>query len=65
MSVSEKKAAIPAPIQMTPLADVPAVQPGDDLAELLHAAAKSAGVALSEGVLVVCQKIVSNNCPVE
>ncbi len=59
MSVSEKNGAIPAPIQMTPLADVPAVQPGDDLAELLHRAAESAGVALREGVLVVCQKIVS------
>ena len=59
MSVSEKTGTTPGPIQLTPLADVPAVQPGDDLADLLHRAAESAGVALGEGVLVVCQKIVS------
>jgi len=38
---------------------MPAVQPGDDLAGLLGAAAARAGVALERGVLVVCQKIVS------
>ncbi|MCH2187730.1 coenzyme F420-0:L-glutamate ligase, partial [Myxococcota bacterium] len=33
--------------------------PDDDLADLIDAAASSAGVRLSEGILVVCQKIIS------
>lgn len=52
-------AAVPSPIRLTPLPDVPAVAPGDDLADLIAAAAGSAGVRLKDGVLVVCQKIVS------
>ena len=51
--------ATPASLHLTPLADVPAVQPGDDLAALLAAAADKAAVTLANGVLVVCQKIVS------
>ncbi len=60
--------AVPGPLILTALADVPAVQPGDDLAALLLAAAQtassagsagSAGVTLKDGVLVVCQKIIS------
>jgi coenzyme F420-0:L-glutamate ligase/coenzyme F420-1:gamma-L-glutamate ligase len=35
------------------------VQPGDDLAALLAAAARELGIVLSGGVLVVCQKVVS------
>jgi coenzyme F420-0:L-glutamate ligase/coenzyme F420-1:gamma-L-glutamate ligase len=35
------------------------VQPGDDLARLLAEAAARGGVALRDGVLVVCQKVVS------
>jgi coenzyme F420-0:L-glutamate ligase/coenzyme F420-1:gamma-L-glutamate ligase len=50
---------IPNPIRLVPLADVPAVQPNDDLAQLLISAATSAGTRLDDGVLVVCQKIIS------
>ena len=51
--------SVPGPLSFTALADVPIVQPGDDLAELLSKAARSAGVTLEDGVLVVCQKIIS------
>ncbi len=50
---------MPPPLTLTPLADVPAVCPCDDLAALLVQAATSAGLELRDGVLVVCQKIVS------
>jgi coenzyme F420-0:L-glutamate ligase/coenzyme F420-1:gamma-L-glutamate ligase len=50
---------IPAPIRLLPLAGIPAIEPGDDLAGLLVAAAERAGVALEDGVLVVCQKVLS------
>ena len=53
------RSAPPPPMRLVPLPDVPGVQPGDDLAALLHAAADSAGVTLQGGVLVVCQKIIS------
>jgi coenzyme F420-0:L-glutamate ligase/coenzyme F420-1:gamma-L-glutamate ligase len=46
-------------LRLVPLRGVPAVQPGDDLAALLRAAAAASGVALAGGVLVVCQKVVS------
>ena len=46
-------------IGMHPLDDLPGVQPGDDLAALLLEAASKARVALRDGALVVCQKIVS------
>jgi len=49
----------PAPIRLIPLAGLPMVQAGDDLAGLIAAAASRAGVTLRDGVLVVCQKIVS------
>ena len=51
--------ASPPPLRLVPLLGVPAVAPGDDLAALLGAAAKQAGVALAHGALVVCQKVVS------
>jgi len=51
--------ATPPPIRLTALSGMPAVEPGDDLVALLDAAASRAGVALRDGVLVVCQKIVS------
>jgi coenzyme F420-0:L-glutamate ligase/coenzyme F420-1:gamma-L-glutamate ligase len=51
--------ASPPPIRLTPLTGIPAISPGDDLAALLVAAASRCGVALRDGVLVVCQKIVS------
>ncbi|MDJ0866497.1 MAG: coenzyme F420-0:L-glutamate ligase [Myxococcota bacterium] len=47
------------PIRLVPIAGVPVVAPGDDLAALLGAAARAAGMALAGGVLVVCQKVVS------
>lgn len=46
-------------LALFPVEGVPAVAPGDDLAALLHEAASRAGLALRDGVLVVCQKIVS------
>lgn len=49
----------PGPLTLTALPDVPAVEPGDDLAALLSTAADEAGIALADGVMVVCQKIVS------
>ncbi len=49
----------PGPLRLVALPGIPAVAPGDDLAGLLAAAARRAGVALTDGVLVVCQKIVS------
>lgn len=48
------------PIAIHPLPGLPEVLPGDDLAALLHAAAKNAGLPFADGdVLVVAQKIVS------
>ena len=47
------------PIRLVPIAGVPVVAPGDDLAALLGAAARAADMALAGGVLVVCQKVVS------
>lgn len=38
---------------------MPAVAPGADLAELVAEAATRSGVALADGVLLVCQKVVS------
>jgi coenzyme F420-0:L-glutamate ligase/coenzyme F420-1:gamma-L-glutamate ligase len=49
----------PRPLQLFPLAGLPEVESGADLAALVSAAAERAGVALSDGALVVCQKIVS------
>jgi coenzyme F420-0:L-glutamate ligase/coenzyme F420-1:gamma-L-glutamate ligase len=51
--------SVPGPLRLTALADIPAVEPGDDLAALIAAAADKAQVVLRDGVLVVCQKIVS------
>ena len=50
---------IPAAITLVPLPGIPAVGPEDDLAALIGAAAERAGVALEDGVLVVCQKVIS------
>jgi coenzyme F420-0:L-glutamate ligase/coenzyme F420-1:gamma-L-glutamate ligase len=49
----------PGPLRLVPLPGIPLVRPGDDLAGLVRAAARDAGVALANGVLVVCQKVVS------
>lgn len=48
-----------AALRLVALPAMPAVRPGDDLAALVSAAARAAGVRLADGVLVVCQKIVS------
>ena len=49
----------PEGLRLVPLDGIPIVKPGDDLAALIRKAAERSGVALSDGVLVVCQKIVS------
>ncbi len=49
----------PDSVQLVPIPGIPAVQPGDDLSALIGAAANEASIALGNGVLVVCQKIVS------
>jgi coenzyme F420-0:L-glutamate ligase/coenzyme F420-1:gamma-L-glutamate ligase len=46
-------------IELQAIAGLPAVRPGDDLARLICAAAAAQGLALANGVLVLCQKIVS------
>jgi len=46
-------------IRLLPLAGLPQVQAGDDLASLLRAAAEQASLRFAGGVLVVCQKVVS------
>jgi coenzyme F420-0:L-glutamate ligase/coenzyme F420-1:gamma-L-glutamate ligase len=51
--------SLPGPLKLTALGDVPIVAPGDDLVSLIQSAAASAGVTLSNGMLVVCQKIIS------
>jgi coenzyme F420-0:L-glutamate ligase/coenzyme F420-1:gamma-L-glutamate ligase len=51
--------AVSGEIRLRALPGVPLVKPGDDLAGLLFEAARRAGIALSGGHLVVCQKVVS------
>lgn len=46
-------------LTLVPLADIPLIRPGDDLAGEIDAAALRAGLSLRDGVLVVCQKVVS------
>jgi coenzyme F420-0:L-glutamate ligase/coenzyme F420-1:gamma-L-glutamate ligase len=46
-------------IRLVAIQGIPAIAPGDDIAALLHQAAGRSGVALRDGVLAVCQKIVS------
>ena len=47
------------PLRLVPLAGIPEVEPGADLAALVRTAAERAEIALVGGALVVCQKIVS------
>jgi coenzyme F420-0:L-glutamate ligase/coenzyme F420-1:gamma-L-glutamate ligase len=49
----------PRPLSLVPLPGIPPVSPNDDLAALIGAAASRAGIALEDGVVVVCQKIIS------
>ncbi len=46
-------------LRFIPLRGIPVVQPGDDVASLLVDAAERSDLALSEGVLLVCQKVIS------
>ncbi len=46
-------------LRFIPIQGIPSVAPGDDLAELIIRGAQQTGVALNDGVLVLCQKIVS------
>ncbi len=46
-------------IRLVALEEIPLVEPGDDLAALHQQVALRSGVSLRDGVLVVCQKIVS------
>jgi coenzyme F420-0:L-glutamate ligase/coenzyme F420-1:gamma-L-glutamate ligase len=46
-------------ITLSPLRGLPEVTAGADLAALVRAAAERSGIGLSDGVLCVCQKIVS------
>lgn len=49
-------------LKLTPLADIPIVKPGDDLADLIISALKHAGMHLEGGdILVIAQKIVSKS----
>lgn len=49
-----------AKLELTALPDFPLVKPGDDLAELIAAAASGCGMTLADGdIVVVAQKIVS------
>ncbi len=47
-------------MHLFPLPDFPLVQPGDDLADLIHAACRASHITLQDGdILVLAQKIVS------
>ncbi len=46
-------------LRLRAIPGLPEIRPGDDLARAVGAAADRAGIALREGVLVVCQKVVS------
>lgn len=46
-------------ISLTAIEGIPAIRPGDDLAARIAEAAAAQGLTLADGVLVVCQKIVS------
>jgi coenzyme F420-0:L-glutamate ligase/coenzyme F420-1:gamma-L-glutamate ligase len=55
----QSEGSAPGALRIVPLSGIPEVEPGSDLATLLCAAAERAGVRLTNGVLVLCQKIVS------
>jgi coenzyme F420-0:L-glutamate ligase/coenzyme F420-1:gamma-L-glutamate ligase len=46
-------------VELVAIDGLPAVKPGDDLAQLIDLAAAAQRIPLADGVLVVCQKIVS------
>ena len=48
------------PLTLTPLAGIPLIQPGDDLAEIILSALPASEITLQENdILVLAQKIVS------
>ena len=49
----------PEPLRLCALRDIPAIEAGDDLAEIFSKAAEKSEVELRNGVLVVCQKVIS------
>jgi len=49
----------PRGLSLVPLSDIPLIQPGHDLAAEIDAAAARAALPLRDGVLIVCQKVVS------
>lgn len=53
---------MPPAITLSGIPDFPLIEPGDGLAEIIHARAQAAGLALQDGdVLVIAQKIVSKS----
>lgn len=50
---------MPSPLRLVPIPELPEVEPGTDLAELIRGAANDAGIDLAGTILVVCQKIIS------
>jgi coenzyme F420-0:L-glutamate ligase/coenzyme F420-1:gamma-L-glutamate ligase len=58
--VGVRQQAVPPPLTLTGLAELPLVEPGDDLPHLLLAALSGLGIDLRDGdILVLAQKIVS------
>ena len=52
----------PSPLTLTPLAGIPLIQPGDDLAEMVLSALQTSHLDLQDGdILVLAQKIVSKS----
>ena len=49
----------PTSLRLTGLPGIPVIGPGADLAGLIRSAAERAGTVCNDGVLVVCQKVVS------
>ena len=49
----------PNSIEIIPISGIPVIQPGDDLAALIHSACEASNLDLKNGALVVCQKIIS------
>lgn len=53
---------MPPAITLSGIPDFPLIEPGDALAEIIHARAQAAGLALQDGdVLVIAQKVVSKS----
>lgn len=55
----QNRSDCPGPIEISAIPDLPMVATGDNLAALIAQAASRSGIELRDGVLVVCQKIIS------